>query len=71
MATFQDGGRKRATANTVSAMRRRAERRQCPECGRKSAIISERDDWGDRLVLISVCRWKDSGLCGFTRVVDL
>ena len=52
MATFQDGNRRKATANTVTAMKRSAERRQCPKCERKSAIV--RFDTGER-----ACRWCD------------
>lgn len=53
MATYNDGNVRKATANTVTAMRRSAERRQCPECGRKSAMV--RTDDG------RFCRWCGKG----------
>ncbi len=45
--------KKRSTV-FASAMSRSAERRQCPECGRKSAL--KRDEWG------VYCRW-----CGYSK----
>lgn len=58
MATETHGGRKRATANTVTSMRRSAESRQCPECGRKSALAH----YSDEFCYGTYCRWDD---CGF------
>lgn len=58
MATRLDGNVRKATANTVTSMARSADRRQCPECGRKSALVSDRQDWGDRIVIVTACRWK-------------
>ena len=55
MATRQDGGRKRATANTITAMQNSATARQCPQCSRKSALIRDFDEYG----FYTVCRWCD------------
>jgi hypothetical protein len=54
MATFVDGGRRRATANTVTAMVRSAERRRCPKCGRGSALVSLAE-YG-----LTFCRWGET-----------
>jgi ribosomal protein S27AE len=59
MATYQDGNVRRATPNTVTAMRRSATNRQCPQCRRKSALRFHSDDLG----FGSTCRWQD---CGYT-----
>lgn len=55
MATRQDGNVRKATANTVKAMERSADRRRCPKCGRKSALRHYSDD----LMFGSACRWED------------
>lgn len=57
MATRRDGNVKKATANTVNAMERSASSRQCPKCGRKSAMKFHADD----LMFGSACRWADCG----------
>lgn len=57
MATFQSGSVSRATANTVKAMARSASSRQCPKCGRKSALTFHADD----LMFGNACRWQDCG----------
>lgn len=57
MATFQSGGVRKATTNTVKAMTRSASKRQCPKCGRKSALVSYADD----LMFGRACRWDDCG----------
>jgi ribosomal protein S27AE len=57
MATFQDGGRRRATANTVTAMKRNADRRRCPKCGRGAALV--------RLEDVIACRWGLEGKCDY------
>jgi hypothetical protein len=59
MATYLDGNVRRATRNTVLSMRRSAANRQCPKCGRKSALRSMTDDWGDEIVRIVWCRWRE------------
>lgn len=61
MATYQDGGRRRATPNSVTAAKRSAEKRRCPKCERKSALvfISEETRFG------SACRWDD---CAYTNM---
>lgn len=41
MATYQDGNVRKATPNTVAAMKRNAEARRCPNCDRKSAMGAE------------------------------
>ena len=53
MATYLDGAVRKATPNTVKAMRRSAESRECPECGRKSAMQFHSDDFG----FGRTCRW--------------
>jgi len=54
MATYLDGNVRKATPNTVAAMRRSAASRQCPKCKRKSALkfVSDADGFG------SICRWE-------------
>lgn len=52
MATYLDGSRRRATANTVTAMERSAASRQCPSCGRKSAIVRDAEN------RVTYCRWN-------------
>jgi endogenous inhibitor of DNA gyrase (YacG/DUF329 family) len=44
-----------------AAMKRSAEARQCPECGRKSAL----SHYSDETHFGSVCRW-----CDFARLYD-
>lgn len=61
MATFQDGGRRRATTNTVKAMERSAAARQCPKCGRKSALSRVSDEWQ----FGHYCRW-----CGYENITQ-
>ena len=61
MATYLDGNVRKATANTVAAMRRSAERRRCPECDRKSALSRYDEDDGFGWY----CRWDD---CGYDRI---
>lgn len=38
MATYQSGNVRKATSNSVKAAERSAKSRQCPKCGRKSAL---------------------------------
>lgn len=57
MATYTDGGRSRATPNTVTAMKRSAEARRCPTCKRKSALVRPPDGG-------TYCRWED---CSYER----
>lgn len=57
MATRQDGNVRKATANSVKAAARSAESRQCPKCGRKSALRFYSDD----LMFGTACRWDDCG----------
>lgn len=52
MATYLDGNVRKATANTVKAMTRSAERRQCPKCGRKSALVRDTE------MRATYCRWS-------------
>lgn len=51
MATYQSGNRRRATTNSVTAAERSAQHRQCPKCGRKSALVR----WPEERV--TYCRW--------------
>jgi ribosomal protein S14 len=60
MATYNDGNVRKATASTVKAMRRSAEARRCPSCGRKSALVRYDDGWAQG----RVCR-----LCGWASLV--
>lgn len=55
MATYLDGNVRKATANTVAAQQRSAQRRQCPKCGRKSALVRFSDDEA----FGRYCRWDD------------
>ena len=52
MATYLDGNVRKATANTVTAMKRSAATRRCPECGRKSALIRDHE------YRQTACRWS-------------
>jgi ribosomal protein S27AE len=61
MARQTSGGVSRATANTVAAMKRGAEKRRCPKCGRGSALKFHSDDFA----FGSYCRWDD---CGYERL---
>jgi hypothetical protein len=63
MATYQDGNVRHATANTVTAMKRSAKTRQCPKCGRKSALKFVSDEW----MFASACRWRD---CGYESITQ-
>jgi ribosomal protein S27AE len=63
MARTTSGGVSKATANTVTAMRRSAEKRRCPQCGRGSALKHYSDD----TFFGSYCRWAD---CGYKRLTD-
>lgn len=62
MATRLDGNVRKATANTVTAMKRSAENRRCPNCDRKSAmgreVVTENSDF--LYVRERECRW-----CGY------
>lgn len=55
MATFQSGSVRRATANSVAAAERSAANRQCPKCGRKSALKFHSDE----VMYGNACRWDD------------
>lgn len=61
MATYVDGGRRKATANTVTAMRRSAERRTCTHCLRKSALTRYHGDYFS----VDYCRWSREGKCDY------
>lgn len=63
MATYQDGNVRRATPNTVTSMKRSAENRRCPACGRKSALKRVPDEMGS----VTYCRWDG---CRYERVFD-
>lgn len=60
MATRLDGNVRKATPNTVTAMRRSAEMRRCPKCKRGSALVHV----GDQDIL-SACRWAEQGKCDY------
>jgi predicted RNA-binding Zn-ribbon protein involved in translation (DUF1610 family) len=57
MATHGDGHVRTATANSVKAAARSATSRQCPKCGRKSALRYHSDDF----CFGTVCRWDGCG----------
>lgn len=60
------GGRLRDSANQIASKRLRAERRQCPKCGRKSALKFESEDFGDGYgYSATYCRWIDQGKCDY------
>lgn len=63
MATYLSGNVRKATPNTVAAMRRSAENRRCPNCDRKSAMGAEQHNDDDPWCTTRerVCRW-----CGYT-----
>lgn len=60
--TINDSHRGRS-ANFREAMRNSAERRRCPKCERKSALVRVPDDTGS----VTYCRWND---CDYERVYD-
>lgn len=61
------GGRSRAdTAGQKASKSRRMEARRCPTCGRKGAIVRERDDF----YFYEACRWKERGLCDYAEVTE-
>lgn len=53
MATYFDGNVRRATDNSRTAARRSALARQCPQCGRKSALVR----FSDETAYGRACRW--------------
>lgn len=61
MATYRDGNVRKATPNSVTAAKRSAKNRQCPECSRKSALVRFSDDVGFGVT----CRWKAEGKCSY------
>lgn len=63
MARYTDGGRSKATPNTVKAMQRSAEKRRCPKCGRGSALKHHSDEYSYG----SYCRWED---CDYERITQ-
>lgn len=50
-----------ASDQATAAATRSAARRQCPKCGRKSALVRVSDD----TATAQACRWLD---CGYTRI---
>lgn len=57
MTTRQKPYSRRPTANNRAAQRASAERRRCPKCRRKAALVTVRDfSIGIR---ITSCRWSD------------
>ena len=52
MATYLDGNVRKATPNTVTAMKNSAANRQCPVCGRKSALVWDTEQQA------TYCRWS-------------
>lgn len=55
MATYLDGNVRKATANTVTSMKRSAEHRRCPLCDRKSALVRDPE------MRATYCRWSAEG----------
>lgn len=55
---MKSGGKSRGdTPNQIAAKRRLAERRRCPACGRKSALVR----FSDEFQFGRYCRWDDCG----------
>lgn len=52
MSTYTNGNVSSATANSKKAARRSAESRQCPKCGRKSALVRDAEQRA------TYCRWR-------------
>jgi len=61
VATYQSGNVRKVTQNSRTAARNSAASRQCPKCGRKSALRHYSDD----LMFGTACRWED---CGYERM---
>jgi len=59
-ARLNDSHRRRSDA-FAHAMARSAERRQCPKCQRKSAVVRLSRDEDD--FISAYCRWEDCGWC--------
>lgn len=61
MATYLDGNVRKATPNTVTAMKRSAENRRCPMCQRKSALVRDAD------LRATYCRWSliSAAMCDY------
>jgi ssDNA-binding Zn-finger/Zn-ribbon topoisomerase 1 len=57
MTTYQNGGVRSATPNSRKAARRSAANRQCPRCGRKSALKHDHQHGTSS----TTCRWDDCG----------
>lgn len=53
MATYRDGNVRKATPNSVTAAKNSAERRRCPKCRRKSAVVHSAE------MRMTYCRWSD------------
>ncbi len=53
----------RLPAGRVEEMRRSAEERRCPRCGRKAALVVV-EEVGE------YCRWGESGKCNYARVIE-
>ncbi len=55
MARYLDGSRNRATPNSRKAASRSAERRRCPKCQRKAALVFISDE----VQFGFACRWNE------------
>lgn len=54
------GAHNRWRANIARTLTRNAETTRCPKCGRKGALVRNRDAWP----FVTVCRWRD---CDYER----
>jgi hypothetical protein len=59
-------GKRVDSAVQIASKVRRAAAAVCPKCGRKSAIVRDRDDF----YFYEVCRWRDQGLCDYAKVTE-
>lgn len=63
------GAKNRWRRAVGDATSRRMERTKCPKCGRKGALKTKIDDYGDGIgARVTWCRWRESGKCDYTKV---
>jgi ribosomal protein S14 len=55
MSQYRDAAGRHDSSAQTAAKIRSAERRRCPKCGRKSALVRIENDYGHG----RVCRWDD------------
>lgn len=59
MTTKKKAFSRRNSGNVAAGQRHSALLRQCPNCRRKGAIVTERENTGLDLIISRACRWCD------------